>query len=88
MNPSEVLGLLELPPASHELAVILQFGTSYELVEWLAQRLQYVSDMLAQEYKDQIMIQKAVIGTVVPKEQSELNRIGRQRNARSRGEEI
>ena len=44
--------------------------------------------MLAQEYKDQIMIQKAVIGTVVPKEQSELNRIGRQRNARSRGEEI
>ena len=36
MTPSEVLGLPELLPTAHELAVILQFGTSYEPVEWLA----------------------------------------------------
>ena len=30
----------EIPQATHELATILQFGTSYELIEWLARRLQ------------------------------------------------
>ena len=34
MIPNEVLGLPEFPLAAHELAMILQFGTSYELVEW------------------------------------------------------
>ena len=35
----EALGFSDIPPAAHELATILQFGTSYELVEWLARRL-------------------------------------------------
>ena len=39
MTPREVLGLPDLPPATNELTAILQFGTSYELVEWLAQCL-------------------------------------------------
>ena len=39
MTPREVLGLPKLPPTTHELVAIMQFGTSYELVEWLAQRL-------------------------------------------------
>ena len=39
MTPREALGLPELPPAAHEMASIMQFGSSYELVEWLAQRL-------------------------------------------------
>ena len=43
MTPREVLGLPELPPTTHELAAIMQFGTSYEVVEWLAQRLYEVS---------------------------------------------
>ena len=49
--------------ATHELTAILQFGTSYELVEWLARRLQEVSERMAQEHKDQIMIQKSLVGT-------------------------
>ena len=44
MTPREALGLLELPPVAHELVAILQFRTSYELVEWLAYRLVKVSE--------------------------------------------
>ena len=42
MTPKEVLGLPEIPLETHELAAILQFGTSYELVEWLAQHMQTI----------------------------------------------
>ena len=31
----EASAFSDIPPAAHELAAILQFGTSYELVEWL-----------------------------------------------------
>ena len=88
MSLDEVLGLPELLVAVHEFATILQFGTSFELVEWLAHRLQYASDMLAQEHKDRIMIQKAMISAIEPEEQPELDRIGRQRIAKYRGEAI
>ena len=43
MTIQETQGFLEIPPFAHELAAILQFGTSYELVEWLAHKLQEVS---------------------------------------------
>ena len=78
----------EIPPAADELAIILQFGTSYELVQWLARRLQEVSARMAQEHQDQIMIQKSLRGTVEPHEQQEIDRIGRQRNAKNKGEAI
>ena len=65
----------DIPPAAHELAAILQFGTSYELVEWLAHRLQEVSERMAQEHRDQIMIQKSLSGVVEPQEQQEVDRI-------------
>ena len=77
MTPREALGLPELPPVAHEMVAIMQFGTSYELVEWLAQRLQEISEWLAQEHKDRVMILKSLIGVVEPKEQQELDRIGR-----------
>ena len=31
----EAMGFSDIPAAAHELAAILQFETSYELVEWL-----------------------------------------------------
>ena len=82
----EATVFLEIPPAAHELAAILQFGTSYELVEWLAKRLLEVSDRMAQEHRDQIMIQKTLRGTVDPQDQQEIDRIRRQRNAKNKGE--
>ena len=77
MTTREALGLSELPLAAHELAATLQFSISYELVEWLAQRLQEISEWLAQEHKDRVMIQKSLIGAVELEEQQELDRIGR-----------
>ena len=66
MPVREATAFPEIPPAAHELAVILQFGTSYELVEWLARRLQEVSDRVAHEHRDEIMIQKTLRGIVDP----------------------
>ena len=71
MTPREVLGLPKLPPTTHELVAIMQFGTSYELVEWLAQRLHEISGLLAQEHKDRIMIQKAMIRAIEHEDQPE-----------------
>ena len=81
-------GFSDIPAAAHELAAILQFGTSYELVEWLANRLTEVSARLAQEHKDRVMIQKSLSGKLEPGEKEEVDRIGRKRSAKSRGEAI
>ena len=62
----EATAFPEIPPTAHELAAILQFRTTYELVEWLARRLQEVSERMAQEHRDQIMIQKTLRGTIDP----------------------
>ena len=43
---------------------------------------------MAQEHRDQIMIQKTLRGTVDPQDQQEIDRIGRQRNAKNKGEAI
>ena len=43
---------------------------------------------MAQEHKDQIMIQKSFISAVEPKEQQEVDQISRHRNAKNRGEAI
>ena len=81
MTPREILDWPEFPPAAHELAAILQFGTSYELVEWLAWRLHEVSEQMAQEHKENVMIQKALVYSIEPEDQQEINRIGWQRIA-------
>ena len=57
-------------------------------MEWLARRLQEVSERMAQEHQDQIMIQKSLCGAVEQEEQQEVDRKGRQRNAKNRGEDI
>ena len=62
----EATAFSNIPPVSHELAAILQFSSSYELVEWLARRLHEVSERMAQEHRDQIMIQKSLSGVVEP----------------------
>ena len=48
----EAASFSNIPPTAHELAAILQFGTSYELVEWLARKLQEVSERMAHEHRD------------------------------------
>ena len=43
---------------------------------------------MAQEHRDQIMIQKTLRGVVELQDQQEIDRIGRQRNAKNKGEAI
>ena len=43
---------------------------------------------MAQEHRDQIMIQKTLRGTVDPQEQQEIDQIGQHRNAKNKGEVI
>ena len=50
--------------ATHESAALLQAGTSYERVAWLAKQLQFTGEQLAQENRDWEMIQKALVGTL------------------------
>ena len=88
MTLKEILNRPDFPEAAYELAAILQFGTSYELVEWLARRLQEVSGRLEQKHKDNVMNQKAMVGAIEPNEQSEINRIARQQTAKNRGKSI
>ena len=47
-----------------------------------------MSERVAQEHKDQIMIQKSLNGAVEPEEQAKVDRIDRQHNAKNRGEAI
>ena len=47
----ETLGFLDIPAATHELAAILQFRTSYELVEWF-QITEEANNKLAQQQND------------------------------------
>ena len=72
----EALGFSNILIAAHEQTAILQVDTSYELVEWLARRLQEVSERMAQEHRDQIMIQKSLCRAVEPNEQAEVDKIG------------
>ena len=58
-----------MAPATQEITTILQFGASYALVDWLAKRLQFASDHLAQEHKDRDMIERAMIGALEPEEE-------------------
>ena len=51
---------------------------SYELVDWLAKRLQFPAEWLEQEYKDREMIQKAILGDLNPEEEIERQRIEQQ----------
>ena len=43
---------------------------------------------MEQEHKDQIMIQKSLVGAVDPEEQQEVDQIGCQHNAKNKGEVI
>ena len=54
--PKDILSMPDTPPVVHEITAILRFGTSYELVDWLAKHLQFASEQLAQEHKDKEML--------------------------------
>ena len=82
--PKDILSMPDTPPVVHEITAILRFGTSYEKVDWLAKCLQNALEHLVQEHKDREMIQKALMGELKPKDEWELQQIGRQKDVRNK----
>ena len=69
---------------AHELAALLQAGTSYELVDWLAKRLQFAAEQLPQEHKDREMIQKALLGALTLEEEEAHEQLEQQQGAKKK----
>ena len=41
---NKIFAFLDIPPAAYEFAALLQAVMSYELVDWLAKRLQFIAE--------------------------------------------
>ena len=78
---NEVMAYLEIPDVAHEFAAQLQFGTTFELMEFLAEQQITLSQRMAEEHADMQMIQRALAGTAEWTEGCALDKIGRMRNA-------
>ena len=81
---NEVMTYPEIPDVVHEFAARLQFGTTFELMEFLAQQQLTLTQCMAEEHADMQMIQRALAGTAERTEGCALDKIGRMRNADER----
>ena len=80
----DILAFTDIPPVAHEFAALLQAGTSYELVDWLAKRLQFAAEQLPQEHKDREMIQKALLGALTLEEEEAHEQLEQQQGAKKK----
>ena len=78
---NEVMAYPEIPDVTHEFTARLQFGTTFELMEFLAQQQLTLTQHMADEHADMQMIQRALAGTAECMEGRALDKIGRMRNA-------
>ena len=76
----EVLSYLDIPDTTHEFGALLQFDTTFKLMEFLATQQIKVSQRMADEHTERQMIQRALTQTVESDEEGPLARVGRKRN--------
>ena len=81
MAESEVLKYPDILDTTHEFGALLQFGTTYELMEFLATQQIKVSQRMAEEHEEEQMIERALTRTVESDDEGLLARVGLQRNA-------
>ena len=74
---SEVLRYPDIPDTTHEFGTLLQFGTTYELMEFLATHQIKVSQRMAEEHAEQQMIEQALTSTVESEDEGPLAKVGR-----------
>ena len=60
-----------------EFGARLQFGTTFELMEFLAGQQSTLSQRMAEEHAEMQMIQRALVGTVKRADKRALDKIGR-----------
>ena len=53
----------DIPDTTHEFGTLLQFGTTYELMEFLTTQQIKVSQRMAKEHAEQQMIERALTRT-------------------------
>ena len=82
---NKIFAFLDIPPAAYEFAALLQAVMSYELVDWLAKRLQFIAEQWEEEHKYWEMIQKAMLGELTPKEERKCQHIEQQPWAKKNG---
>ena len=80
MAESKVLRYSDIPDTTHEFGALLQFGTTYELMEFLATQQIKVSQRMAKEHAKQQMIERALTRTTESENEGPLAKVGRQRN--------
>ena len=79
---SEVLHYSDIPDIAHEFDELLQFGTTYELMEFLATHKIKVSHRMAKEHAEKQMIERALTQKGESKYEGPLAKVGRKCNAR------
>ena len=84
MTESEVLKYPDIPDTGHEIGALLQFGTTYELMEFLATQQIKVSQLMVEEHAERQMIEHALAGTAKSDNEWPLAKIGRMRNKTER----
>ena len=78
---NEIMAYPDIPNVAHEFAARLRLGTTFALMEFLAQQQLTLTQRMADEHADMQMIQRALAGTVERKEERALVKIGQLRNA-------
>ena len=81
MTRGKVPLIPDIPDVAHQFAARLRFGTTFELMEFLAQQQLTLTRRMADEHADMQMIQWALVGTAERMEGRALDKIGRMRNA-------
>ena len=60
---NEVMAYPEIPDVAYEFAARLQFGTTFELMEFLARQQITMSQRMVEEHTEMQMIQRVLAGT-------------------------
>ena len=71
----------EIPDVATEFAARLQFSTTFEVMEFLAEQQIKLSQRLAKQHEEMQMIQRALVGTTEREDEHTLDKIGRMENA-------
>ena len=76
IRESEVHTYQEILAIAQEFVDILQFGTTFKLVEFLATQYVTAAQRMAEEHVEELMIRRAVAGLIETEEEEALSKIG------------
>ena len=83
ISEDDILGYKDLLVEAYEFSALLQLGTTYELMEFLARAQVVVEARMADEHVECKMIQRALAGELEPQEDRALQKIGRKKQPKS-----